>query len=57
MKDILLKKGNQIIMGLLDALSSKNKDDLEKTLNAMTVLWEFAEHDHCFTLLTSSEVL
>ena len=57
MKDILARKGNQIIMGLLDALSSKNKDDLEKTLNANTILLEFCENDHCFNMLTSPEAL
>ena len=57
MKDILAKKGNQIVMGLLDALSSKNKDDLEKTLNANTILLDFVENDHCFTMLTNPEVL
>lgn len=57
MKEILAKKGNQIIMGLLDSLSSKNKDDLEKTLNANTILLEFCENDHCFGMLTNPEVL
>ena len=57
MKDILAKKGNQIVMGLLDALSSKNKDDIEKTLNANTILLDFVENDHCFTMLTNPEVL
>jgi len=57
MKDILSKKGNQIIMGLLDTLSQKNRDDLEKTLNANTILLEFCDNDHCFNVLTSPEVL
>ena len=57
MNEILAKKGNQIIMGLLDSLSSKNKDDLEKTLNANTILLEFCENDHCFGMLTNPEVL
>ena len=57
MKDILARKANQIIMGLLDALSSKNKDDLEKTLNANTILLDFCENDHCFNMLTTPEVL
>jgi hypothetical protein len=57
MKETLAKKGTQIIMGLLDSLSSKNKDDLEKTLNAHTILLEFCDNDHCFGMLTNPEVL
>jgi hypothetical protein len=57
MKDTLAKKGNQIVMSLLDTLSSKNKDDLEKTLNANTILMDFCENDACFGMLTSPEAL
>lgn len=38
MKDVLAKKGKQIVMGLLDNMSVKNPDNLEKTLNAVTIL-------------------
>jgi hypothetical protein len=44
-------------MQLLDSLSEKNPDDLERTLNAFTVLMEFCENDHCFNLLTHYDVL
>ena len=57
MKDVLAKKGNQIILGLLDALSSKNQDDLEKTLNANTILLEFCDNDYCFNMLTHPDIL
>lgn len=57
MKAILQKKGNQIVLGLLDNLSSKNKDNFDKTLTANTVLMEFCENDYCFNLLTTPEAL
>lgn len=57
MKEILAKKGTSIVMGLLDCLSNLNQDNLEKTLNANTVLMEFCENDQCFNLLTSSDAL
>jgi len=57
MKDLLEKKGSQIVMGLLDCLSNKNQDELEKTLNANTVLMEFCDNDQCFAMLTSPEAL
>lgn len=57
MKNILAKKGKQIIMSLLDCLSKQNQSDLEKTLNASTILLEFCENDHCFKMLTTPEAL
>ena len=57
MKEILAKKGKQVIMQLLDCLSNKNKNELEKTLNANTVLLEFCENDYCFNMLTTPETL
>jgi hypothetical protein len=57
MKDVLAKKGNQVVLSLLDSLSSKNKDDLEKTLNANTILMEFCDNDYCFNMLSSPEIL
>lgn len=44
-KEMLARKGNEVVMGLLDCLSSKNQDNLEKTLTANTVLMEFCEND------------
>jgi hypothetical protein len=38
MKDILVKKGKQTVMRLLDCLSNKNKSEFEKALNASTIL-------------------
>jgi hypothetical protein len=37
---------------LLDALSSKNARDLEKTMNANAILLEFCENNYCFNILT-----
>lgn len=38
MKQVLAQKGKQIVMGLLENMSAKNQDNLEKTLNAVTIL-------------------
>lgn len=57
MKQILLEKGKYVLNQLIDALSVKNQDDLEKTLNAYTVLMEFCENDHCFSLLLEESIL
>jgi DNA replication protein DnaD len=57
MKSILDKKGRQIVMSLLDTLSKSNQNELEKTLNANTILMEFCDSDHCFAMLTTPEAL
>jgi hypothetical protein len=57
MKDLLEKKGKEIVMGLLDKLSNKNQDKFEETLNANTVLMEFCDNDQCFAMLTTPEAL
>lgn len=57
MKQVLAQKGTQIVMGLLDNMSNKNTDNLEKTLNAQTILQDFCENDHCFNILTTPEAL
>lgn len=44
-------------MSLLDCLSNKNKNELEKTLNANTILMEFCDNDYCFGLLTTPDAL
>ena len=45
------------MMSLLDSLSCKNQDQLERTLNASTILMDFCENDNCFNILTSHEAL
>lgn len=45
------------MLSLMDQISCKNKDELEKALNAYTILMEFTENDHCFGLLTSQDAL
>ena len=57
MKQVLAAKGKQIVIGLLENMSAKNQDNLEKTLNAVTILQEFCENDHCFSILTSRDAL
>lgn len=57
MKNILDKKGRQIVMSLLDTLSKSNQTELEKTLNANTILMEFCDSDYCFAMLTTPEAL
>jgi hypothetical protein len=57
MKEILAKKGNQVILYLLDQLSIKNNDDTEVALNAHSILMDFCENDHCFNLLTTEEAM
>jgi len=53
MKEILAKKGDQVILYLLDQLSVKNIADTEVALNAHSILMDFCENDHCFNLLTT----
>lgn len=57
MKNILENKSKLIIMKLLDYLSNKNTTEIEKTLNANTVLMDFCDNEHCFAMLTSPEVI
>lgn len=57
MQEILNKKGQQIILALMDQLSTRNKGDLEVALNSHTILMEFTENDHCFNLLIAPEAL
>ena len=42
---------------LLDQLSTKNRDDIQATLNAHSVLIDFAEKENFFSLLTSTETM
>jgi len=57
MKEILAKKGDQVILYLLDQMSVKNTDDIEVALNAHSILMDFCENDHCFNLLTTEEAM
>ena len=57
MKQVIAQKGQKVIEGLLDSLSASNQSDLERTLNANTVLLDFCENDACFALLTTPESL
>lgn len=57
MKNVLSKKSKHVVMSLLDCLSSKNQDNLEKTLNANTILNEFCDDDQSFALMTTPEAL
>jgi len=45
-----------MVIKLLDTLSGKNPD-IEKTLNANTILLEFCENNHSFNILTRPESL
>jgi len=45
MQEILNKKGQQIILALMDQLSTRNRGDLEVALNSYTILMEFTEND------------
>lgn len=38
MADVLAQKSQEVLDGLLDSLSNKNKKDLERAMNANTVL-------------------
>lgn len=57
MKEILSEKGKMVVEHLLTHLSSKNKDDIHKTLNASTVLQEFVDNENCFPILTQKSSL
>mgnify|MGYP006889515119 CR=1 FL=1 len=57
MQAVLREKSNMVVDALIDALSAKNQDDLQLTLNASTVLSEFADNETLFALLTSEKNL
>jgi len=57
MKEVLAEKGKMVVEHLLNHLSSKNKNDIHKTLNASTVLQEFVDNENCFQILTQKSVL
>jgi len=46
-----------VVNALIENLSKSNKDDLHKTLNASTILCEFAENESFFQILTQPEVV
>ena len=52
MKEMLAEKGRMVVESLLEQMSASNQDDLQKTLNASTVLQEFVDNENCFPILT-----
>ncbi len=52
MQEVLREKSTMVVNSLIDNLSKSNKDDLHKTLNASTILCEFAENETFFQILT-----
>lgn len=54
---ILDEKCDEMVLKLLDTLSSKNQHDIEKTMNANAILLEFCENNHCFNILTKPKSL
>lgn len=57
MADVLAQKSQEVLDGLLDSLSNKNKKDLERAMNANTVLQDFCDNEHCFGMLTNARNL
>lgn len=51
MLKIFDKKKMLVVRSLINCLSKKNPDDMEKTLNANTVLQELVENENTFKLL------
>jgi len=48
MSDTLAQKRQEVIVSLIESLSSKNKTDLEACLNAHTILTELCENEITF---------
>ena len=48
---ILNEKKVYVVTTLLKQMSKENPDDLEKTLNANSILQELVDDDNCFKLL------
>ena len=57
MQQILKEKSTMVIHTLVEKLSSKNQDDMHKTLNASQVLTEFCENETFFQQLLEPENL
>lgn len=57
MSEILNKKQQQVILGLIENLSSKNQHDLEACLNAHFILTELTEYDTTFAKLINKECI
>jgi hypothetical protein len=51
MMKILNEKKVYVVTTLLKQMSKENPDDLEKTLNANSILQELVDDDNCFKLL------
>lgn len=57
MQEVLREKSTMVVNTLIDNLSKNNKDDMHMTLNASTILCEFAENETFFQILTQPEVI
>lgn len=55
MSDVLDAKRQEVILRLIENLSSKNKDDFEACLNAQTILTELTESEITFAKLIQRE--
>lgn len=56
-KMILDEKCDELVLRLLDEMSSKNQHDKEKCLNSYIILLEFCENNHTFNILTKPSSL
>lgn len=57
MQQVLKDKSAMVVNALIDRISEKNTDDYHQTLNASTILCEFAENEGFFHLLTTPETM
>lgn len=46
-----------VVNALIDRISAKNQDDFHQTLNASTILCEFAENEGFFSILTQADTM
>lgn len=52
MQQVLQEKGTMVVNALIEKLSIANTEDYHMTLNASTILCEFAENEGFFHILT-----
>lgn len=57
MQQVLQEKGTMVVNALIEKLSIANTEDYHMTLNASTILCEFAENEGFFHILTQPEVM
>jgi hypothetical protein len=48
MQDVLNQKRQEVIVSLIEQISSKNRKDLEAAMNAHTILTELCENEITF---------